>query len=59
MNVEIQKAKQRIKDLENVKKQHRKLKQLEKEYYKLPPIEIFSDWINTICLTFENMVRKP
>lgn len=59
IDLEIVKAKQKIKDLQKVKKQMRKLHKLEQVLYKPPVYFVVNDIWGTLCYTFLRIVRKP
>jgi len=58
IDLEIIKAKQKIKDLRECKKQMRKLHKLKQLRYKPPVYFIVNDVWDTLCYTFLRMVKK-
>ena len=58
LDLEIQIAKQHIKDLKHVRKQYKKVKRLEKQTYNVPVHVFVNDIIDSICFTLTAIVKK-
>jgi len=55
LDIELTKAKQKVKDIKKLKRLRRKLNRAERVAYQ-KPIHIFIDLVDTICFTFRDMV---
>jgi len=58
IDLELIKAKKRVKDLKKLKRQYKKTTRLLTQNYKPPVRCIVSDWIDSVCFCFENLVNR-
>lgn len=52
-------AKQKVKDIKKLRKQHTKLRRLQSKGYRIPVQQFVLDIVDSICFTFKDMVEKP
>jgi len=58
IDLEIIKAKHRIKELKKIKKMEKKHHKVMKTIYKQPPSSVLEYWFNTIVECFKDFVSK-
>lgn len=58
IELELIKAKKRVKDIKKIKKMKREVKRLQFERYKPSMRILVGTWIDSVCLTFENLVKR-
>lgn len=57
INNKIAETKNQLKELKKLKKMKREYDRIQSEVYKPPIRHIVSNWIDSVCLTFENIVK--
>lgn len=58
IDLELIKAKQKVKDIKKLKRMMKIQNHMKERLYKAPVHIVFSDMIDSICLTFENIVKR-
>jgi len=57
LEVELVEAKQKVKDIKKLKRMMKKQKHMQERLYKPPVHIVFTDMVDSVCLTFENIVN--